>query len=436
MEETGELDLYNRKDTFEKALEKLDNSEICLENKEIIRDYIAEYCLGLSYGRKAKYLSRYHWFARLLKKPFVDATREDIKLLETAIESKPAEMYSPMYGKWVARKQKCSPTTIADNKGLLRRLYRWIEHSYRKNEKIDRYKGTKLRAILRKKSVPALVEDVVDDTPFVRKIRSKDMLSWEEMVAISQATTCPRDLAATQVLGESGLRSGELLALRICDCTIKDLGGTVVGEIHINRSKTENKNGLRTVAIVNSVPALVNYLRQHPFKTEPSAPLWLFYPDRFHNVDRSNPRPMSSACLHKILTKAAKKAGINKKVNPQRWRASRASMLGHILTEAQLKLWFGWVPASKVLNHYLYLDEERVHLDYLRSEGVNITDNKPNQMIEEIKPVRCSACNTVNPAGEYFCVQCNRPLGEQSAALRQLGELIKQEIEKRLKSTA
>lgn len=432
-EDSGKLDIYNRKETYEKTLQTLAETEICPENKQLILEFIEEYCEGLSYSRKAKYVARYNWFARLLGKSFLEAAREDIRRLEDAIETKPVEMYVNKTRKWRLYKDKCTPTTIADNKKLLRLLYKWIEYSYKKNKKIDRYKGSKLRAVLKRKQAPELVADVIDDTHFERKLKSKDMLTWEEVVQLSQATTCARDKAIIQVLGETGLRASELLTLQIGDYNIKEMVGKVVGEIHVRQSKTGEKKGLRSIGIVNSVPALVEYLRNHPLKKDKSAPLWLGYGDKYHNLDLSNPQPVSPACLRKILFNAAKKTGIKKKVNPHHLRKSRASLLAHLLKEQEVKNYMGWTATSTALNSYMFLDEQITNENYWRSQGVDIENGNPKP-IEELKPVKCE-CGVVNPAGEYFCVECNRVLGEKSSSLRRLEELIQSIVEKRIEDT-
>lgn len=432
METSGKVDIYNREQTYQTVLQTLRESAICSENKELILDFIEEYCDGLTFNRKAKYVARYHWLARLLGKPFLEATREDIKNLEKAIETKPAEMYVNRTSQWTTYKETCAPTTIADNKDLLRLLYKWIEYSYKKNNKIDRYKGSALRAILRRKQPPEMVADVISSVPFESRFIGKDMLTWEEAVKLSQATNCSRDKAIIQVLAETGLRTGELLTLHVEDCCIKDVGGRLIGELHVRQSKTGEKKGLRTVGIVNSVPALVDYLRTHPLKHDKTAPLWLAYDDRYHNIDLKNPQPIAPYSLRQVLEDARKKTGIEKKVNPHHFRRSRASYLGHQMTEQQVKNYMGWTPTSNVLNHYMFLDEEKTNEAYWKSQGVDPNPGK-TEIPEEIMPVKCE-CGAVNPAGEYYCVQCNRELGEKSVGLKRLEELIASAVEKRLSS--
>jgi len=211
-----EKEVKKRK-TFEYALEKLKDGSICESNRELLGDFVDEYGDGLDFSTKAKHVIRFHMFARELNKPFLSATRKDIKALEDFIDTRPAQRYNRKKRKWVSYRQ-CSPETKKENKDLLRLLYKWIEYSYKKcKNKDDRLKGAKLRHILRRKPAPELVEDVIDEEPTTRKYTADDMWTWEEVVRASQKMDCLRDKAAIQLIGEGALRIGEATAVKVED---------------------------------------------------------------------------------------------------------------------------------------------------------------------------------------------------------------------------
>lgn len=78
-----------------------------------------------------------------------------------------------------------------------------------------------------------------------------------------------RDIAIIEVLVGTGLRVGELLALRIGDMVI----GERSGKVTIRQSKHGN---FREVPLTSDVRhALGRYLNDHPDKEQPDAPLWI-----------------------------------------------------------------------------------------------------------------------------------------------------------------
>jgi hypothetical protein len=55
----------------------------------------------------------------------------------------------------------------------------------------------------------------------------------------------------------------------------------------------------------------------------------------------------------------------------------------------------------------VFPDEERINDKIMDIEGIKKADVIPKK---EVKPERCSWCNTMNPAGQEYCVLCKRPL--------------------------
>jgi integrase len=418
-------------ESYKSALKKLNDSKVCKENKEIILAFLDEYCDGLSISRKHKYLTCFHWFAHQLGKPFTEANREDIKALERDIDEKKAQNYSIRLRKWVDRKKPYSLETIRDRKMFLRLFYRWIYQTYMTTKSRDRLKGIVLRKIMARKPFPELVMDVVGIKPSVRKLKSKDMVCWPELLNMSQVTGNERDKALIQFLGETGMRIGELLTLKLKDMEIKRVNENVVGVVHIRESKTADKCGIRSIGIVNCVPAMMEYIKTHPQKNNPDAPLWVRYKSKHKNIDGDNLEAISNAVVTKVLKHAARRMGLHKRVNPHHFRKSRASSLAHIMTEQEIKQYLGWTPDSGVLKHYMFLDEEATNNKYWSSQGVDIEVEK--EQIQEIKPVKCE-CGYINPAGEPFCINCKEQIGILSPRLRELNNLIDLKVERALMS--
>jgi len=67
------------------------------------------------------------------------------------------------------------------------------------------------------------------------------------------------------------------------------------------------------------------------------------------------------------LKDAARKAGINKRVHPHLLRHTGATHLARVLTEDQMRVYFGWTPTSEVPARYVHLSGRMMY--WLGSTG-------------------------------------------------------------------
>ena len=421
---TGNIDvgLYDTERVFEQELKQLnDNQQILPENRQAILDFIKEYCDGLSYQRKAKFIIRLLRFGLKLDKPFWDAKAKDINNLRKHIETAPVMMFNRKRQKWLKYKPTCSADTICDNKLILKLFYRWVEY-FRNTPKRERLSGNDLRTYMRNNPFPELVRNIVSTFPKPRQYTANDMLTWEEIVKISQNTTCKRDMALIQLLGESGGRIGEILTLHLEDVEFKRMDEKTVALIHLRVSKTK----IRSIGVYNCVPALQAYLKEHPFKTDKSGPLFLKYKTTKHDVESKPIRLGYDAC-RRIIRRAGTKAGISKKINPHHFRKSRASALARLMKEQPLKNYLGWTQDSKMLRVYSFVNEQETNEGYWASQGVKI-DETGKPKINEVTPVKCGNCGQYNPCGEQLCLKCFTPLEVERPNLNELRGLIREYV--------
>lgn len=209
----------------------------------------------------------------------------------------------------------------------------------------------------------------------------------------------PRDKALIQVLWESGTRIGELLTLLVKDVEPMNNGDAL--KLHLHESKTE----VRSIAIVKSAPALINWMESHSKRDNKNAPLWC-------NLTKNN-SPMTYNGVKKILRYLKRRSGLDKPINPHNFRKSSASYWSRYLSDQEMKKRFGWTPDSKQLQTYCHLDEEKINEKILKLEGViEATSDDERQEDENLKPQLCKWCNRLNPAGQEYCVLCKRPLNE------------------------
>ena len=100
------------------------------------------------------------------------------------------------------------------------------------------------------------------------------------------------------------------------------------------------------------------------------------------------------------------KAGIRKKIHPHILRHSAATRDAKFLTEAELKVKYGWDMASKMAAVYVHLAGKDLD-DKLVSiyAGKQIEPPRP-----EFRPIICQKCGEKNTPGQRYCGKCGTPL--------------------------
>lgn len=223
------------------------------------------------------------------------------------------------------------------------------------------------------------------------------VISPEEVARLAAATTTVRDRAFVLCLYESGARVGEILGLRIRDVTRSEHGGF---SLHV-----DGKTGKRTVPLFeSSVPALSAWLATHPAKDEPASPLWV----STQATDRLG-EPVGYGAMLKVVRLAAKRAGIEKPVNPHNFRHSRATAVAQnaAVSTSILEKFFGWRAGSAMASTYVHVSGREVEEVMARAIGVEKVESpKPSAAI----PRTCLRCSFVNDATNKFCGTCGSPL--------------------------
>jgi len=163
----------------------------------------------------------------------------------------------------------------------------------------------------------------------------------------------------------------------------------------------DGKTGSRRVRIISSSPALATWLEHHPFKDNPEAFVWI------DMGTRNRYGMMSYAAVAEMLRKLARKAGVNKRVNPHSFRHARATHLASNLTEAQMKEYFGWVQGSEMAATYVHLSGRDVDNALLKMHGL-AKDEDSQENILKIQV--CPRCKEKNDAVSHFCRRCGSPL--------------------------
>jgi integrase/recombinase XerD len=213
----------------------------------------------------------------------------------------------------------------------------------------------------------------------------REILSLEEVQRLIAACNSIRNRALVHVLYESGGRAGEVLGLRVKDVEFDKLGAVVV---------VRGKTGARRIRLIESVPDLQRWLAVHPNRMDPDAPLW-----------PGKDGPLTVERLNDMLKAAARKAGINKRVYPHLLRHTRATHLAKVLTEDQMRIFFGWTRTSDVPARYVHLSGRDVDEALTKHYGMG---NENGGKV-------CPRCGFLNQTGGLYCSRCSAVLSEIEA---------------------
>lgn len=338
------------------VLERIRNNESFSErDKEIIIEF-KEDCLsnGMSKGRALKYIYLLKRIRIFLGKNFEDASTEDIKKLVIRIENSQLSEYTKL-----------------ELKIIMKRLYKFI-------------RGTK--------NYPPEVKWIIPGRIKLSRIKlPEELLTEEDIKKLIIAANNARDKAFLSMLYETGCRIGEILFIRIKHIQFDKYGAVVI---------VSGKTGSRRLRLITSVPYLTEWLNEHTNKDNPGSYLW---PSKIGTV-------MKYASIQKMIMIAGKKAGITKRLNPHNFRHSRATDLANHLTEAQMKVYFGWTRTSDMTAVYVHLSGRDVDNAILKAHGITDTQEKGEPRLQ---PKTCLRCETVNQATNKFCKKCGMVLDKK-----------------------
>ncbi len=357
------IDIHHYQQSFESTLDKVrSDKEICKENKEVIVAFCKkQLAKGHSYGRVAKVAYCLRRWAMWLKKPFNNATKDDLISVVGDLEANVNYKFQTKY----------------DFKTVLKMIYKYVKG----NDDVYPPEITWLRQNMKKQS---------------HKL-PEELLSEDEVLKIANAAETIRDKAFILVLYETGCRIGEILSIRIKNLQFDQYGAIL---------RVTGKTGDRRVRVISSAPVLANWIDIHPYKNDQDAVVW--YPNATNRKNAK--RAIMHGSIYVLIKKLAAKAGVNKRIYPHLFRHSRATAMAGKFTEAQMKEYFGWVQGSDMAATYVHLSGRDVDNALLKLHGLA----KPDEEKEEKMRVRtCARCKEHNSPIAQFCTKCGLPLDQE-----------------------
>lgn len=245
---------------------------------------------------------------------------------------------------------------------------------------------------------------LVKAIPPTKKKLPEDLMTKADIEKMIEVASHPRDKAFLALLYESGARISEIALITIKSVTFDGMGAVVM--------LANGKTGMRRIRVVYAASFLRQWIDSHPMKNNRDAPVWInLWAKKVY-------KPLHYLGFRKILVEAGEKAGINKHVYLHLARHSRATHLAEHMTEQQMKNYLGWTSGSNMASVYVHLSGKDLDNTVLKMYGMQKEEN----IVDIMKPGRCSRCKELNPKGALFCFKCGLPMNTEFAAKIEEGE--------------
>jgi hypothetical protein len=224
------------------------------------------------------------------------------------------------------------------------------------------------------------------------------LIKPEEVAKLAEVADNQRDRAFVLTHYDGGFRIGETLSMRVLNVEFDKYTAVV---------RVDGKTGPRRVRLTISTPALAAWLSIHPFRNDPDASVWI----GIGTVGKN--KPLTYAGASSMLKRLAKKAGLKKRIYTHLMRHSRATELATILTEAQMKEHFGWVPGSYMPSTYVHLSGRDVDGAILKAHGISVDEASNSRAA--ITLTKCPRCSKDITSEDQFCPACGMVLDAKTA---------------------
>jgi integrase len=403
---------------LEAALEKVRASVATEEAKELILEFLSDLKLGGNTGKSRITVLAGHlrYWAEALGERFPNPTKADVKQAVAAMMDGKVVKHVFRIGH-VPTKKGFALTTLRGKKASLKQFYKW--HLGNGEEYPECVRWIKLEKI-----------DPSDTVP-------EDHLTPVEVEAIIHEANSLRDKALISLLYDMGSRIGEMLALRIKHAVFDEEGAFV----NIPNVEGYTKTGARKhIRLFGSLPRLQTWLNEHPQKGDKEA--FLFPAKKLPAPTETGQKRgtwtgeygvMIYQSAWGAIKRAAKNAGISKRVYPHLFRHSRSTDLAaKDMGQAALESRMGWRHGSKMAQTYINLTGKQQDEAFRKAEGLPIESRIGN------RAQKCVRCQQQNPGSATFCQYCGMGLTEEAVASRDtalavretdINELVQQAVE-------
>ena len=242
-------------------------------------------------------------------------------------------------------------------------------------------------------------EDIKIGSPERKAVDPEELLEEEEINALLDAASSPRDKCLVSLLADTGLRIGAVASLRIRDV---DLSGE---NAYVSINQDANvKDADGTVPLTWSEGYLTSYLNVHPRRDVPDAAL-------IHKngsyYDGSDDGALDYQYISRRIKELADAAGVDReRVNTHNFRKTAISRwIREGLSEQAIKHRACWHIDSDMFETYSGVRDEE-----LNDQILSHYDLSPEETSERPDLENCPRCQATLQPNHDFCPGCSAPL--------------------------
>ncbi len=250
---------------------------------------------------------------------------------------------------------------------------------------------------------PKIVDWMKIHTLECQEINSKELITFEELQKILiPACRSFIEKFLLSLMRETGGRISEILRLNVSDLTIES------DRAYVKLLNSKRRNGVKTyreIVLIDSFYYLNNWLREHPMKKDfnKNKEIPLFLNSRGKRLNQNN--------VMGILNRIKTVSGYKKRLNPHWFRHSAASEKSKILSDAELRVFGGWMKGSIMIGRYVHINSDEVNNKILSSIGREI--EKPSSIKKE-NLQECPRCGELQDVDKFkFCGKCGMCLDKE-----------------------
>jgi len=364
---------------YENALQRLSKADIHADDHDAIKSWIRARDGDLAVSSLAQYTNRLRILAERCDGRLVDQDIEDVREL----------FFELRRDETIGRGGPPSDTTVYNYQAA---LSSWGSH--RDEDWVDAFDPDK----------PDPQQKAVDEA---------DMLSQDEIAALTEAATRPRNQGIVEFLADTGARLTLMGSLRVKDVDLEGERATYTPNRNAIGLKGAN---IQPYPVIDAKASLRVYLNHsHPRPDKPEAAF-------FHTFDECGPvaeedGSLSPTRVGDMLRTLADRAGVEKPVNPHNFRHSAITRMwreGYDKQEIQHRV--HWRLDTEMWKRYVHVTAEQMNEEIFAGAGVVDDDDS---LSRERK--RCGNCREPLPPHSHYCNNCGEPATQQARKQKQQG---------------
>lgn len=249
-----------------------------------------------------------------------------------------------------------------------------------------------------------------DIKPRKPDVPPKDPITWEDIKQVLKVINNVRDRTMLKLFWETGARRSEIRNIKIKDVKIHQ----AYAEVYMT-----GKTGTRVVEIINTIPDLQEWLKQHKFRDDENAALFNATRLRGDKTEQIN-QPLAPETISLKFREWKIRSKMKKVFTPKAVRAGSATYYSQIFTPKELEARNGWVPGSSVPNkYYIQFQQKDMRNKLMINAGMEIPETKK---ADDFRPRVCPRCDEINSHDALYCSRCSLILDPKLAMNKRIIE--------------